>query len=69
VSDSTVGGDATGGSRHQRKSIAAAALFLLQKSLRLNAKNSEVEAFTMRCAQGELSLDEIADWFEGHSRH
>lgn len=53
---------------NKRVGIAAAALFLQRNGRQLVASNQEVERFTLRVAQGQLSVDEIAAWLEANSR-
>ncbi len=33
----------------------------------MTVENDEMVRFTLACAQSQLSLDEIAAWFKGHS--
>jgi death-on-curing protein len=48
--------------------IAAAALLLRINGYRLNATNDELESFTLEVAQSHHTLDEIAEWFQAHTR-
>ena len=52
---------------NKRTAITAAGLFLVQNGYRLSASNEEVVDFALACAQAQLSLEEIKDWFEGNS--
>jgi death-on-curing protein len=49
---------------NKRTAITAAGLFLRLNGFHLHASNQQLEAFTLRCAQRHLTLDEIAAWFE-----
>lgn len=51
---------------NKRTGITAAGLFLRQNGYRLTASNSELEAFTLRVAQGSMPLEEQAAWFQAH---
>jgi death-on-curing protein len=52
---------------NKRTAITSAGLFLLINGYRLIANNQEVETFTLLCAQRLMSLDQIIQWFKGHS--
>jgi death-on-curing protein len=52
---------------NKRTAITAAALFLCTNHYWLTVENNEMVRFTLACAQSQLSLDEIADWFKRHS--
>ncbi len=52
---------------NKRTAIASAALFLRMNGYRLVVGNSEMTRFTLACAQSQLSVDKIADWFKQHS--
>jgi len=52
---------------NKRTAITAAGLFLHLNGYRLNANNQEVVAFTIACAQNEVSLDQMSIWLESHS--
>lgn len=52
---------------NKRVGITAAGLFLLRNGFRLTASNAVLEAFTLRVAQSELSMGEIADWLRSHT--
>jgi len=41
----------------------SAGLFLRRNGYRLTATNATVEAFTLQVAQGQLTVDEMANWF------
>lgn len=52
---------------NKRTAITAAGLFLRINGFRLVVENNEMVRFTLACAQSQLSLDEIADWFKRFS--
>jgi len=52
---------------NKRTAIASAALFLRINGHRLVVENSEMVRFALACAQTQLSLDEIAEWFKRFS--
>lgn len=52
---------------NKRVGITAAGIFLRRNGRRLNASGDEVEAFTVRVAQGEAACEEIAGWLADHS--
>ncbi len=52
---------------NKRTAITAAALFLRGNGYRLVVENEEMVQFTLACAQSQLSLDEITDWFKQYS--
>jgi death on curing protein len=47
---------------NKRLGIAAAGLFLQLNGVPLTASNEDLEAFTLRVAQGGVSLDEVIAW-------
>jgi death on curing protein len=51
----------------KRTGMTAAALFLQQNGQLLQTSNSELESFTLRVANGGLSVNEIAAWLEENS--
>lgn len=51
---------------NKRTGIACAVLFLRQNGIAFNAKNSEVENFTLQVAKSELDPGGIAEWFKVH---
>jgi death-on-curing protein len=51
---------------NKRTGIACAVLFLRQNGITFNAKNSEVEKFTLQVAKSELDTGSIAEWFKDH---
>lgn len=53
---------------NKRTAITAAALFLGVNGYRLVVENDEMVRFTLACAQSQISLDEIADWFKRYSK-
>jgi death-on-curing protein len=52
---------------NKRTAIIAAALFLRINGYRLVVENIEMVRFTLACAQSQLSLNEIAEWFRQYS--
>jgi death on curing protein len=52
---------------NKRTAITSAALFLRINGWRLVVENEEMVRFTLACAQSQLSLDEMAGWFEEYS--
>jgi death on curing protein len=52
---------------NKRTSITAAGIFLEINSYHLTVENNEMVSFSLACAQSQLSLDEIANWFKQHS--
>lgn len=52
---------------NKRTAITSAALFLRMNGYRLKVENEEMVRFTLACAQSQLSLDEIMDWFKQYS--
>jgi death-on-curing protein len=52
---------------NKRTAITAAALFLRINGYRLVVENNEMVRFTLACAQSQLSLDEMMDWFRQYS--
>jgi death on curing protein len=48
---------------NKRTAITSAAIFLRMNGCRLEVANGEMVRFTLACAQSQLSVDEIADWF------
>ncbi len=53
---------------NKRTAITAAALFLEVNGYRLVVENDEMVRFTLACAQSQISLGEIADWFKRYSK-
>lgn len=51
---------------NKRTGIACAVLFLRQNGITFNAKNPEVEKFTLQVAKSELDTGGIAEWFKAH---
>jgi death on curing protein len=51
---------------NKRTGIACAVLFLRQNGITFNAKNSEVEKFTLQVAKSEVDPKGIAKWFKAH---
>jgi death-on-curing protein len=52
---------------NKRVGITAAALFLARNGIHFVAANQEVERFTLEVAHGNLTIEEIADWFSQHT--
>jgi death-on-curing protein len=52
---------------NKRTAITAAGLFLWINSYQLTVENNEMVHFTLACAQSQLSMDDIANWFKQHS--
>lgn len=48
---------------NKRTAISAAALFLQINGYRLIANDDQVIEFTLACAQSQLTLQQITDWF------
>jgi death-on-curing protein len=53
---------------NKRTAITASALFLRQNGYLLQVENLEMVHFTLACAQSQLSLVEIAEWFRKYSK-
>ncbi|MEA4908971.1 MAG: type II toxin-antitoxin system death-on-curing family toxin [Anaerolineaceae bacterium] len=49
---------------NKRTAITSTALFLKANGYRLVVANEAMVRFTLACAQAQLSLDEIAGWFQ-----
>ena len=52
---------------NKRTAITTAGLFLWINSYQSTVENNEMVHFTLACAQSQLSLDDIANWFKQHS--
>jgi death-on-curing protein len=52
---------------NKRTAITSAGIFLWINGYRLTVENSEMVRFTLACAQSQLSLHEIVDWFKKFS--
>lgn len=52
---------------NKRTAILSAAMFLRINGYRLVVPNDEMVRFTLACAQSQLTLQQIADWFEKFS--
>jgi death on curing protein len=52
---------------NKRTAIAAAGIFLWVNQYQLAVKNEEMVRFTMACAQSQLSIREMTDWFIRYS--
>jgi death on curing protein len=53
---------------NKRLAIAAAGIFLALNGRPLTATNADLEAFTLRVAQGGIGVDEITTWLDAHSQ-
>jgi death on curing protein len=53
---------------NKRVGITAAGLFLRLNGHSLQVTNHALEQFVLQVAQGQLSVEEITMWLEGHSR-
>jgi death on curing protein len=53
---------------NKRTATASAAYLLSTFGYELEAEQRELENFAVSIALGELQAEEIAFWFEGHSR-
>lgn len=51
---------------YKRTAISAASLFLRLNGYRLVVENDEMVAFTLACAQSQISIDHIPAWFQQH---
>jgi death on curing protein len=49
---------------NKRTAITSAAIFLRMNGYLLMVENDEIVRFTLACAQSQLSLDNITDWFK-----
>jgi death-on-curing protein len=52
---------------NKRTAIAAAGIFLWVNHYQLAVKNEEMVRFTLACAQSQLSIREMTDWFIQYS--
>jgi death-on-curing protein len=52
---------------NKRTGITAAALLLRRNGYRLKASSEDLVAVTMGIAQSQLSLEDLADWFQNHA--
>ncbi len=53
---------------NKRTGVAAAALFLRINGFRLDARNAELEKFTLEVASSQHTMDEIVVWLQSHAR-
>ena len=53
---------------NKRTAIAAAAIFLRQKGLHLQAGQLELERFTFGAAQAQFTLEQMVTWLRSHTR-
>jgi death on curing protein len=54
---------------NKRTGITSAGIFLRMNGYRLTASDDQLEDFTLKCAQGLISLDQVAAWFKHHSEN
>jgi death-on-curing protein len=52
---------------NKRTAISASGLFLRVNGYRLTADNQQLQVFVLQCAQGLISLEQMAVWLESHS--
>jgi death-on-curing protein len=52
---------------NKRTAITAAGIFLRINGYELIVENSEMIRFTLACAQSQLSVETITEWFKQHS--
>ena len=52
---------------NKRTAVSAAGIFLKMNGPALMAEQQELVAFTLRAAQKEISLEDIAAWFQAHA--
>mgnify|MGYP002345300110 FL=1 len=53
---------------NKRTALVSTALFLQINGNRFVANNEEIVSFSMACARSELSLQQIAGWFQNHTQ-
>ncbi len=53
---------------NKRTALVSTALFLQINGNRFVANNEEIVGFSMACARSELSLQQIAGWFQNHTQ-
>jgi len=53
---------------NKRTGITSAAMFLALNGRRLTCSEAELERFTFQAAKGELTLDQMANWFEKNAK-
>jgi death on curing protein len=53
---------------NKRTAITAAGVFLSINGVHLLAANQELEAFTLQCAQGSVTVEQIVLWLKDNSR-
>jgi death on curing protein len=54
---------------NKRTGITAAGLFLKMNNYRLTANNPQLEDFTLTCARGFTTLEQMTAWFQDHSEN
>jgi death on curing protein len=54
---------------NKRTAIAAASIFLSINHYQLVVENEEMVRFTLACAQAQVSLVEMTDWFNRYTSH
>ena len=53
---------------NKRIAITSASLFLRLNGYRLTASNQELVNFTLQCAQGLISFEQMQTWLKSHSQ-
>lgn len=53
---------------NKRTAITSTGLFLRINGYRLTADNQEIVNFTLQCAQGLISLEQVQTWLKSHSQ-
>ena len=53
---------------NKRTAIAAVGLFLIKNGFLLEVSQEEMVKFTIACAQSQVGLEEIAEWFKKNTR-
>jgi death-on-curing protein len=54
---------------NKRTAITAAGLFLRMNGYRLTASNQEFVNFTLQCAQGLISFEQMGAWLQSYSQN
>ena len=52
---------------NKRTAITSTGLFLIYNGYRLNVDNLQLEAFTLQCAQGLVSMVQMVAWLKNHT--
>ena len=53
---------------NKRTAISSVGLFLRMNGYQLTASNQELANFTLQCAQGLISLEQMITWLKSHSQ-